>query len=119
MGRPASGRRAEYSEEEVKAKAEENLLKKQIPINVGPYIANSLAPTMSYANPFNLNSGSGANATVGHAFGIQAPLIHNLDQYELSSESDYMNESRGDSMSVGQFNPGRGYDSKNSFMGGP
>ena len=79
-----------YSEEEAKLKAEENEYKKGIAINIAPYAQQTLGIDVSrplnagYVNPF-----LGGNAP---KTGLNPPQLVNLDDYELSSASEFYSE---------------------------
>ena len=78
------------TDEEARLMAEENELKKGIPINIAPFAQQTLGINVNrplnaaYTNPFLGN----ANPSTG----LNPPRLVNLDDYELSSESDLYSE---------------------------
>ncbi|CAI2381350.1 unnamed protein product [Moneuplotes crassus] len=84
----------EMSEEEIKLRAEENELKKGIAINIAPYAQQTLGIDINrpvnagYTNPF---LGGAAPRT-----GLNNPRLINLDDYELSSESEFVTDDEAD-----------------------
>ena len=83
------------SDEEAKLKAEENEIKKGIPINIAPFALQTLGINVSkplnagYTNPF-------AGGVAPHT-GLNPPRLINLDEYDLSSESELYTENDLDS----------------------
>lgn len=90
---PVSG----MSDEEARLRAEENELKKGIPINISPFVQQTLGIDVNrpinagYNNPFF--GGSHPNT------GLNPPRLVNLDEYELSSESEFYTEEEDKSIS--------------------
>lgn len=83
------------TDEEAKLKAEENEIKKGIPINIAPFALQTLGINISkplnagYTNPF-------AGGVAPHT-GLNPPKLINLDDYDLSSESELYTENDLDS----------------------
>jgi hypothetical protein len=78
------------SDDEARLLAEENELKKGIPINIAPYVQQTLGINVNrpinagYTNPFL----GGVNPSTG----LNPPRLVNLDDYDLSSESELFSE---------------------------
>ncbi len=80
------------SDEEIRIWAEEKELAKGLPIDIGPFITQTLG--LNAANPFgSQNAGSKRGFAAASSMGIKPPMSLNLDEYELSSESDIIDDS--------------------------
>jgi len=83
------------SDQEIRNKAEQRELSKGIPINVAPFISQTLGLNLN--KPFGSASVS-KQSLIKNNFGIKPPLIVNLDDYEISSESDFFDENQDDQL---------------------
>ncbi|TNV86295.1 hypothetical protein FGO68_gene5988 [Halteria grandinella] len=75
-------------EEEARTKAEQMETKKQMFINVQPYVAQTLNMGLpgGYSNPFSFTKGKQPNT-------LQAAPLLDLDNFDLSSHADYSDQS--------------------------
>ena len=71
---------------------------KGIPINVAPFISQTLGLNLS--KPFGSQAVTKKSILKTNNFGIRPPLVVNLDDYEISSESDLLIDDHDDNLNT-------------------
>ena len=71
-------------------------MSKGIPINVAPFISQTLGLNLN--KPFGSQAITKKSVLKSNNFGIRPPLVVNLDDYEISSESDILQEDPDDQL---------------------
>ena len=85
-------------DEELKLRCEQQLLNKQIPINMHPQMVQNLnlgGPGQQaglYQNPFSMPSIGAAAPSQANVFNIQPPLLGELNGFDLGGELDSSSE---------------------------